>query len=153
MALIKWPTLQNPLYFSKIRMNILPRNPADREAKSPCDKNIRYTVSCDVCSRTWFTKWDYYFLTIVVYDKQKTTLVDDPIDLINTRRLSPVSGLSGPETIYSCDQVTWIKYSVSGHLDHVQCVAQLVQGYCSATYWDTWRTFIWPIYAVMLLSH
>jgi hypothetical protein len=25
-------------------MNILPRNPADREAKSPCDKNIRYPV-------------------------------------------------------------------------------------------------------------
>jgi hypothetical protein len=25
-------------------MNILQRNPADREAKSPCDKNIRYPV-------------------------------------------------------------------------------------------------------------
>jgi hypothetical protein len=37
-------------------MNILPRNPADREAKSPCDKNIRYPVCV-----TWFTEWDYFF--------------------------------------------------------------------------------------------
>jgi hypothetical protein len=51
------------------------------------------------------------FLTIVVYDKQKTTLVDDPSDLINTNRLSPGRKLSGPETIYSCDQVTWIIHS------------------------------------------
>jgi hypothetical protein len=43
-------------------------------------------------------------MTIVVYDKQKTALVDDPSDLINTA----VSGRSGPETNYSCDQVTWI---------------------------------------------
>jgi hypothetical protein len=28
---------------------------------------------------------------IVVYDKQKTALVDDPSDLIDTRRLSPVT--------------------------------------------------------------
>jgi hypothetical protein len=41
-----------------------------------------------------------------VYDKQKTALVDDTSDLINTRRF-----VSGPETIYSCDQVTWIIHS------------------------------------------
>jgi hypothetical protein len=40
MALIKRCKIR--FYFSKITMNILPRNPADREAKSPSDKNIRY---------------------------------------------------------------------------------------------------------------
>jgi hypothetical protein len=65
-------------------MNILPSNPADREAKSPCDKNIRYPVCVPGHDSPNGT-----FLTIVVYDKQKTTLVDVPSDLINTRRLPP----------------------------------------------------------------
>jgi hypothetical protein len=65
-------------------MNILPRSPADREAKSPCDKNIRYPVSVPVHDSPNGTS----FLTIVVYDKQKTALVDNPSDLINTRRFS-----------------------------------------------------------------
>jgi hypothetical protein len=59
-------------------MNILPRNPADREAKSSCDKNIRY-IPCvfqDMIHRVG--------KIIVVYDKQKTALVDDPSDLINS---------------------------------------------------------------------
>jgi hypothetical protein len=86
-------------------MNILPRNPADREAKSPCDKNIPYPVYVPRQDSPNGTT----FFTIVVYDKQKTALVDDPSDLINTRPV--VSGLSGPETIYSCDQVTWIIHS------------------------------------------
>jgi hypothetical protein len=84
-------------------MNILPRNPADRKAKSPCDKNIRYLV----CVPGHDSPNETPFLTIVVYDKQKTARVDDPSDLINTRRLSGpkaarpvVSGLSGQETIY-----------------------------------------------------
>jgi hypothetical protein len=97
-------------YFSKIMMNILPRNPDDREAKSPCDKNIRYPVCIPPNGTTFLT------LIIVVYDKQKTALVDDPSDLINTRRLSPAESPStpnGPETIYSCDQVTWIIHSGS----------------------------------------
>jgi hypothetical protein len=73
-------------YFSKIMMNILPRNPADREAKSPCDKNIRYPV----CVPRHDSPNGTTFLTIVVYDKHKTALVvDDPSNLINTRRLSP----------------------------------------------------------------
>jgi hypothetical protein len=97
-------------------MNILPRNQAEREAKSPCDKNIRYPV----CVSGHDSPNATTFVTIVIYDKQKTALVDDPSDLINTRRLFPgrkplgrpaVSGLSGPETIYSCDQVTWIIHS------------------------------------------
>jgi hypothetical protein len=97
-------------------MNILQRNPADREAKSPFDKNIRYPV----CVPGHDSPNGTTFLTIVVhvYDKQKTTLVDDPSDLINTRRLSPGrksldlrSLISGPKTIYSCDQVTWIIHS------------------------------------------
>jgi hypothetical protein len=66
-------------------MNILPRNLADREAKSPCDKNIRYPV----CVPGHDSPNGTTFLTIVVYDKEKTALVDDPSDLINTRRLSP----------------------------------------------------------------
>jgi hypothetical protein len=69
-------------YFSKIMMNILPRNPADREAKSPCDKYIRYPVCVPMIHRMGL-------LTTVVYDKQKTVLVDDPVHLINTRRLYP----------------------------------------------------------------
>jgi hypothetical protein len=52
-------------------MNILPRNLADREAKSPCDKNIQYPKA----SRP------------------------------------AISGLAGPETIYSCDQFAWIIHS------------------------------------------
>jgi hypothetical protein len=96
MALIKWPTLQNPFYFSKIMMNILPRNPADSEAKSPCDKNIRYSVCApghDSPNGTTF-----FIIVVPVYDKQKTALRDC---------------LSEPETIYSCDQVTWIIHSGS----------------------------------------
>jgi hypothetical protein len=60
-----------------------------------------------VCSRTWFTEWDY--LTIVGYDKQKTALVDDPSDwstLIDCLRTESPStcghGVFWPETIYSC---------------------------------------------------
>jgi hypothetical protein len=68
-------------------MTILPRNPADREANSPCDKTIRYPV----CVPGHDSPNGTTFWTIVVYDKQKTALVDDPSDLI-----------------YSCDQVTWI---------------------------------------------
>jgi hypothetical protein len=69
-------------------MNILPRNPADREAKSPCDKNIRYPVCVpghDSLNGTTFLQLCHN----VVYDKQKTALVDDPSNLINTRKLSP----------------------------------------------------------------
>jgi hypothetical protein len=67
-------------------MNILPINPADREAKSPCDKNIRYPV----CVPGHDSPNGTTFLTIiVVYDEQKSALVDDPSDLINTSRLSP----------------------------------------------------------------
>jgi hypothetical protein len=98
-------------------MNILPRNPADREAKSPdreakspCDKNIRYPV----CVPGHDSPNGITFLTIVVYDKQKTALVNDPSDLINTHRLSqgrkPLDlrlgafcrggGVFGPEPIY-----------------------------------------------------
>jgi hypothetical protein len=58
-------------------MNILPRNPADREAKSPCDKNIP-CVFQDVIHRIGKIS------VIVVYDKEKTALVYDPSDLINT---------------------------------------------------------------------
>jgi hypothetical protein len=61
-------------------MNILPRNPADREAKLSCDKNIRYPVRVPGHDSPNGTT----FLTIVVYDKQKTALADDPSDLINT---------------------------------------------------------------------
>jgi hypothetical protein len=60
-------------------MNILSRNPADREAKSPCDKNIDILCVPGHDSPNGTTFW-----TIVVYDKQKTALVDDPSDLINT---------------------------------------------------------------------
>jgi hypothetical protein len=70
-------------------MNILQRNPADREAKSPCDKNIRYPV----CVPGHDSLNGTNILTIVVYDKQKTALVDDPSDL-NTRRF--VSGPKAP---------------------------------------------------------
>jgi hypothetical protein len=80
-------------------MNILPRNPVDHKAKSPCDKNIRYPV----CVPGHDSPNGTTFLTIVVYDKQKTALVDDPSDMIKWP-----SDLSGQETIYSCDQVTWI---------------------------------------------
>jgi hypothetical protein len=66
-------------------MNILPRNPAVREAKSPCEKNIRYPV----CVPGHDSPNGTTFLAIVVCDKQKTARVDDPSDLINTRRLSP----------------------------------------------------------------
>jgi hypothetical protein len=66
-------------------MNILPRNPADREVKSPCYKNIRYPV----CVPGHDSPNGTTFLTVVVYDKQKTALVDDPSILINTRSLSP----------------------------------------------------------------
>jgi hypothetical protein len=58
--------------------NILSRNPANREAKSPCDKNIRYPVGVPGHDSPNGTT----FLTIVVYDKQKTALVDDQSDLI-----------------------------------------------------------------------
>jgi hypothetical protein len=58
-------------------MNILPRNPADCEAKSPCDNNIRYPV----CVPGLDSPNGTTFLTIVVNDKQKTALVDDPSDL------------------------------------------------------------------------
>jgi hypothetical protein len=61
-------------------MNILPRNPVDREVKSPCDKNIRYPV----CVPGHDSPNGTTFLTILVYDKQKTALVDDPSDLIST---------------------------------------------------------------------
>jgi hypothetical protein len=44
-------------------MNILPRNPADREAKSPCDKNIRYPE----CVPGHDSPNGNTFLTIVVY--------------------------------------------------------------------------------------
>jgi hypothetical protein len=64
-------------------MNLLLRNPANRKAKSPCHKNIRYPV----CVPGHDSPNGNTFLTIVLYDKQKTTLVDDPSDLINTRRL------------------------------------------------------------------
>jgi hypothetical protein len=66
-------------------MNILPINPADPEAKSPCDENIRYPM----CVPGHDSPNGTTFLTIVVYDEQETALVDDPSDLINTRRLSP----------------------------------------------------------------
>jgi hypothetical protein len=46
-------------------MNILPRNPADREVKSPCDKNIRYPVYVPGHDSPNGTT----FLTIVVYNK------------------------------------------------------------------------------------
>jgi hypothetical protein len=77
-------------------MNILPRNPADHEAKSPRDKNIRFPVCVpahDSLNGTTGT-----FLTIVVYDKHKTTLVDDPSDLINTRRSTCVIRSLGSST-------------------------------------------------------
>jgi hypothetical protein len=92
---------------------ILPRNPADREAKSPCDKNIQYPV----CVPGHDSPNGTTFWTIVVYDKQKTDLVDDPSDLINTRRLSPgrkpldLRSRGFLARIYSCDQVTWIIHS------------------------------------------
>jgi hypothetical protein len=59
-------------------MNILAllRNPADSEAKSPYDMCVPGHDSSNGTT----------FLTIVVYDKQKTAIVDDPSDLINTRR-------------------------------------------------------------------
>jgi hypothetical protein len=79
-------------------MNILPKNLADHEAKSPCDKNIWYPV----CVPGHDSPNGTTFLTIVVYDKQKTALVDDPSDLINTRRPA-VSGLV----------VTWVMEPLS----------------------------------------
>jgi hypothetical protein len=63
-------------YFRQKIMNILPRNR---------DKNIRYPV----CVPGHDSPNGTTFLAIVVYDKQKTALVDDLSDLINTRRLSP----------------------------------------------------------------
>jgi hypothetical protein len=72
----------------------------------------KYPIS-RVCSRTWFTEWDY-FLTIVVYDKQKTALVDDPSDLINTVRLSPGRKPLNLWAFWPWDNLlVW-----SGHLDH-----------------------------------
>jgi hypothetical protein len=56
-------------------MNILPRNPADREAKLPYVIKIS-DIPC-VFQDIWFTEWDY-------------------LDCLRA------------ETIYSCDQVTWI---------------------------------------------
>jgi hypothetical protein len=58
-------------------MNIQPKNPADRQAKSPCDKNIRYPV----CVKTWFTEWDYFFdnCGTLYMISSKTALVDDPV--------------------------------------------------------------------------
>jgi hypothetical protein len=64
----------------------------------PCDKNIQYPV----CVPGHDSPNGTTFLTIVVYDKQKTALVDDP----SLRAESPSTcslGLSGPETIYLCD--------------------------------------------------
>jgi hypothetical protein len=101
-------------------MNRLPRNPADREAKSPCDKNIRYPV----CVPGHDSLNGTTFLTIVVYDKQKTALVDDPSDLINTRRLSPgwkPLDLQSWGRQYSCDQVTWIIHSGGFLILYVCC--------------------------------
>jgi hypothetical protein len=89
-------------------MNILPRNPADREAKSPCDKNIRYPV----CVPGHDSPNGTTFLTIVVYDKQKTALVDDSVTWSTLVDCIRAESLSGPKTIYSCDQVTWIIHSV-----------------------------------------
>jgi hypothetical protein len=60
--------------FCKMMMNILPRNPADREAKAPCDKNIRYPM----CAPGHDSPNGTTFWTIAVYDKQKTALVDGP---------------------------------------------------------------------------
>jgi hypothetical protein len=101
-------------------MNILPRNPADREAKSPCDKNIRYPVCVP---RHDSPPNGTTFLTIEVYDKQKTalveqktTLVDHPSDLINTRRLSPCRkpiDLRPLAFLARRQSTVW-----SGHLDH-----------------------------------
>jgi hypothetical protein len=65
-------------------MNILLRNPADCKAKLPCDNNILYPM----CVPGHDSPNGTTFLTIVAYDKQKTALVDDSSDLINTRRLS-----------------------------------------------------------------
>jgi hypothetical protein len=56
-------------------MTILPRNTADREVKSQCDNNIRYPVCVPGHDSANGTK----FLIIVVYDKQKTALVDEPL--------------------------------------------------------------------------
>jgi hypothetical protein len=117
-------------------MNILPRNPADREAKSPCDKNIRYPV----CGPGHDSPNGTTFLTIVVYDKQNrpswmtqvtcTTLVRwspgrKPLDL---RSL----GLPGDNLL------VW-----SGHLDHPR-------GWCSYYVYSFWENFnfLIPLYAL-----
>jgi hypothetical protein len=63
-----------------------------------------------VYSRTWFTEWDYFFDNCGIWLTENRPRADDPSDLINTRRPA-FSGLSGPETIDSCHQVTWIIHS------------------------------------------
>jgi hypothetical protein len=89
-------------------MNILPWNPADREAKSPCDKNIRYPV----CVPGHDSPNGTTFLAIVVnvYDKQKTSgLVDDQV----TWSTLVDSGFWPGDTEPGDNLLVW-----SGHLDH-----------------------------------
>jgi hypothetical protein len=81
-------------------MNILPRNPADREEKSPCDKNIRYPVY--VPGHDWQNGTT--FLTIVVYDKQKTAHLDHPLG-----RFSYYGGLGVQCAIYRATGVRRLK--------------------------------------------
>jgi hypothetical protein len=69
-------------------------NWSNREAKSPCDKNIRYPVCVpghDLPNGTTFLT----IKKIVVYDKQKTALVDDRSDLI----------VSGPKAFWPGDNL------------------------------------------------
>jgi hypothetical protein len=62
-------------------MNILPRNPADHVIY----RHVIKISDISVCVPVDDSSNGTTFLTIVVYDKQKTAIVDDPSDMINTR--------------------------------------------------------------------